>query len=192
MSPAAHYTCGGLMTDLDGASSLPGLWAAGEVACCGVHGANRLASNSLLDGMVFGARVVEAIAGGKRGADDNGVRSAAGPVKIRRFSLPQSGANKSADEPVERRRARLQTAMTEGVGVVRSADTLHGAATEIDSIGAGPLDSVAERELENLRTVALATVALATARTESRGAHWRHDFPATDDTPYRLVGTLDA
>src|SRR5690606_28847973 len=66
IAPAAHYLCGGVVTDLDGATSLPGLWAAGEAACSGVHGANRLASNSLLEGMVFGFRVVEAI---ERGAD---------------------------------------------------------------------------------------------------------------------------
>ena len=67
IAPAAHYHCGGIVTDLDGASSLPGLWAAGEVACTGVHGANRLASNSLLEGMVFGPRVIEAIGRGVDG-----------------------------------------------------------------------------------------------------------------------------
>lgn len=67
VAPAAHHQCGGILTDLDGATSLPGLWAAGETTCSGVHGANRLASNSLLEGMVFGPRVVEAVAAGRRG-----------------------------------------------------------------------------------------------------------------------------
>src|SRR5207237_8133724 len=76
IAPAAHYLSGGVVTDLDGASALPGLWAAGEVACTGVHGANRLASNSLLEGMVFAARVIEAIARGKEGADPTGAMRA--------------------------------------------------------------------------------------------------------------------
>ncbi len=78
VAPAAHYLSGGVVTDLDGASSLPGLWACGEAACTGVHGANRLASNSLLEGMVFGPRIVEAIEAGKRGPGCDR-RHAAGP-----------------------------------------------------------------------------------------------------------------
>ena len=76
IAPAAHYHCGGIVTDLDGASSLPGLWAAGEVACTGVHGANRLASNSLLEGMVFGPRVIEAIGRGVGGPSPTGAMRA--------------------------------------------------------------------------------------------------------------------
>src|SRR6185369_17727767 len=73
VAPAAHYLSGGVCTDLDGATTLPGLWACGEAACSGVHGANRLASNSLLDGLVFGSRTVDAIAAGKTEADETGV-----------------------------------------------------------------------------------------------------------------------
>jgi L-aspartate oxidase len=76
VAPAAHHMCGGVLTDLDGATSVPGLWAAGEVACAGVHGANRLASNSLLEGMVFAPRAVEAIVGGKTECDRSGAMTA--------------------------------------------------------------------------------------------------------------------
>src|SRR6185437_15489368 len=75
VAPAAHYLSGGVVTDLDGATTLDHLWACGEVACSGVHGANRLASNSLLDGLVFGRRVVEGILGGKETADPSGAMS---------------------------------------------------------------------------------------------------------------------
>src|SRR5688572_11837556 len=85
IAPAAHYSIGGILTDLDGASSMPGLWAAGEVACTGVHGANRLASNSLLEGMVFAARVVEAIAGGKDGCDETGAMSPSNWLHLRSY-----------------------------------------------------------------------------------------------------------
>ena len=81
VAPAAHYLCGGVLTDLDGATELPGLWAAGEAACSGINGANRLASNSLLEGLVFGARVIESIDRGKEKADATGaMRAKSGPT----------------------------------------------------------------------------------------------------------------
>jgi L-aspartate oxidase len=89
VAPAAHHQCGGVLTDLDGATTLPGLWAAGEVSCTGVHGANRLASNSLLEGMVFGARVVEAIEAGRDGPLPTGaMRAALAPVPGPRAAAP--------------------------------------------------------------------------------------------------------
>ncbi len=169
IAPAAHYLSGGIVTDLDGASALPGLWAAGEVACTGVHGANRLASNSLLEGMVFAPRVVEAIARGKDAAEETGAMR----------SVPINPTPTQMDLPDEGRRGpggreALQKAMTEGAGVLRSAESL---ATTAEVLQA--LDTAGDPELANLVTVGLALLASATAREESRGAHSRTDFPET-------------
>jgi L-aspartate oxidase len=153
IAPAAHYLCGGVVADLDGATSLPGLWAAGEVACSGVHGANRLASNSLLEGMVFGARVVEAVEAGVDGPrptgamravlGDGGSGDVAGAVaEIGGMALagwrrppalcpPQATGAEAGDgdgvgdgDEVAVARDRLQRAMTTGAGVLRSAASL--------------------------------------------------------------------
>jgi L-aspartate oxidase len=166
IAPAAHYLSGGIVTDLDGASALPGLWAAGEVACTGVHGANRLASNSLLEGMVFAPRIVEAIARGKDGPEPTGAMRS---VKVDRPS-------RSVDLHRTRRGSReeLQKAMTEGAGVLRSATSLAATAELVRGLDPGD-----DLELVNLVTVALGLLANATAREESRGAHSRTDFPET-------------
>ena len=194
VAPAAHYTCGGIVTDLCGASSLPGLWAAGEAACSGVHGANRLASNSLLEGMVFGPRAVEAIELGMVGPEATGAmrtvlgadadRPDAVPAgviggRFLRLDPPPAPADGSAPtvDP-EAVRDRLQRAMTRNAGVLRSADSLAEAATEADrALAALGGDSVAASEARNLATVARALAATATQREESRGAHTRIDFP---------------
>src|SRR4051812_12596363 len=163
IAPAAHYFCGGIVADLDGASSLPGLWAAGEAACNGVHGANRLASNSLLDGMVFAPRVVEAIERGKRKPEPTGaMRSVLGGDVIggRHVDLELSwsdGPHASRDE--------LQSAMTRLAGVLRSSTSLAGAREVVQRAHHG------DPELHNLATVAQAVIAGALAREESRGAH---------------------
>ncbi len=205
IAPAAHYLCGGVVTDLDGATTLPGLWAAGEVACSGVHGANRLASNSLLEGMVFGARVVEAVAKGGDGAQPTGAmravlgaRASAGDVIGGRrlgWALPPRD-----DRPTEvpageidlaAERDQLQRAMTNGAGVLRDADSLARTAEAVDRARAVAQAARAQTdawELANLGDVAAALVAAATARTESRGAHTRADFPDPDpDLALRLV-----
>jgi L-aspartate oxidase len=199
IAPAAHYTCGGMVTDLDGASSLPGLWGAGEVTCTGVHGANRLASNSLLEGMVFGPRVVEAIDRGQDGPEGTGaIRCVLGtdapgvipglPVTSEEAARrPQTVPLPAVEEPdapttAAEWRAFLQKAMTLGAGVRRDADSLRQAAGAL-----GPVrqaveghDAVEWCEVRNLADVAATIVAAATARTETRGAHTREDFPATD------------
>ncbi len=195
IAPAAHYLVGGILTDLDGASALPGLWACGEVACTGVHGANRLASNSLLEGMVFAARVVEAIASGKCSADRTGAMSALSAPGQRVLSVkgslptvpPPSDARSDPDGPpldAVKARSNLQTAMTSGAGVLRSASSLADTALVLES-----LTSAVDAEVRNLVAVGLAVVLAASTREESRGAHNRTDFPDVDEGRFcrRLV-----
>jgi L-aspartate oxidase len=178
ISPAAHYFCGGIVADLDGASSLPGLWAAGETACNGVMGANRLASNSLLDGMVFAPRVIEAIERGKSGAEPTGamrsVLEGGGEIGGRRLPSPLG-----SDAGPAVGRAELQDTMTRLAGVLRSAASLAEASSFARRARGG--DDHAGHEVRNLGTVAQAVIAAARAREESRGAHARIDFPDRRD-----------
>jgi L-aspartate oxidase len=193
IAPAAHYFCGGILTDLDGGTSLPGLWACGEVACTGVHGANRLASNSLLEGMVFAPRVVEAVVRGVSGPTPTGAMRSLllGPdprVLTAAASDPQwSGGQTSRLAVPLRARAgtgafthgpvgdlvALQRAMTTGVGVVRSAASLAAAQEYLDAVAG----QATGWEVRNLCDVGRAVLAAAVAREESRGCHWREDFP---------------
>lgn len=183
IAPAAHYSCGGVVADLDGASSLPGLWVAGETGCNGVMGANRLASNSLLDGMVFGPRVVEAIERGADGPTATGaMRSVLGGGDIggRKLDLPPVGTGAIPD------RDSLQRVMTLNAGVLRSAESLDVAAAACDGVTDG--DDLPSWELRNLATVGRVLCAAALAREESRGSHTRSDFEATrDDLRVRFV-----
>jgi len=169
VAPAAHYLCGGVATDLDGATTIPGLWACGEVACSGVHGANRLASNSLLDGLVFGPRIVDAVERGKREPSETGVLrgvlGASWGETIERD--PTIGDVLTLDA--------LQQLMTVDAGVLRDATSLeHGAAL---LVGPTSVDDIAGWELKNLVTVAQGLVGSALARCESRGTHTRLDHP---------------
>ncbi len=169
IAPAAHYCIGGVLTDLDGASALPGLWAAGEVACAGVHGANRLASNSLLEGMVFAARVVEAIGRGKDGCEETGAMRPSNRLTLDAPAAPATDA-----DPIKVRE-QIQHAMTIGAGVVRDAASLEG----VDLAMPAPADRADVCEVRNLATVGAALVTAAAAREESRGCHTRNDFPTT-------------
>ncbi len=194
IAPAAHYLCGGIVTDLDGASSLPGLWAAGEVACSGVHGANRLASNSLLEGMVFGARVVEAVQAGIDRASATGAMccvldgAAAAPIGGRSIGFaadiaPLGPSSSPAPIPssadIASARHQMQRAMTTGAGVLRDAASLARTSVAVEyAADVAAAGSGAEAwELANLATIAGALLAAASERTESRGAHTREDFP---------------
>lgn len=192
IAPAAHYVSGGVLTDLDGASTLPGLWAAGEAACTGVHGANRLASNSLLEGMVFGARLAEAIEAGRLGPDGSGAmagRRAGDPGAVPWRAVPawSAGPGRAAprhggpDDAAKQREA-LQRAMTEGAGVLRSASSLEHAAAVVERSAppAMPVEDAASGELANVGLLARAVLASAMARTETRGAHARREHPDTD------------
>lgn len=164
VAPAAHYASGGVRTDLQGRTSVPGLYACGEVACTGVHGANRLASNSLLEALVFARRIATDIA--------TGLPAQADPVTL---DLPAWAVSTAAREP-------LQQAMTRGAGVLRSATSLADTADVLTRFGA--MRSKRPRtdswEATNLLTIATALVASADARHETRGCHWREDFAQSD------------
>jgi L-aspartate oxidase len=202
VAPAAHYTCGGIVTDLQGSSSLPGLWAAGEASCSGVHGANRLASNSLLEGMVFGPRAVEAIEAGVSGPEATGAMRAVlgadadrpdvvptGVIGGSFVHLPPVEASSEAlpDDP-HKVRAALQRDLTVHAGVLRDADSLEAAGAAVDrALAVRRGEAVADHELRNLATVGRAVVEAARRREESRGAHTREDFPATDPAFARRI-----
>ncbi|QFG22511.1 L-aspartate oxidase [Actinomadura sp. WMMB 499] len=178
--PAAHYASGGVRTDLAGRTSVPGLYACGEVACTGVHGANRLASNSLLEGLVFAARIADALPGDLAGAPGTpGTPGASGAEP----APPPPGAGVLLDPA---RRSDVQRIMTGHAGVLRSAEGLETAARELAALpGAGAAPGVDAWEATNLHTVASAIVAAARRREETRGSHWREDFPERSDTRWR-------
>ena len=166
VTPAAHYACGGVVTDLEGRTRVPGLYAAGEVARTGLHGANRLASNSLLEGLVLGERVARAVAVELRGE-----------------------ATWSADGPEEPApavpiapRAVVQRAMTAAAGIGRDAAGLAGASDVVEAatVLGVPVDRAGVEDAA-LTLLAQAVLAAAGTRTESRGCHVRTDFPARDD-----------
>jgi L-aspartate oxidase len=180
VAPAAHYLSGGVCTDLDGATTLPRLWACGETACSGVHGANRLASNSLLDGLVFARRAVDAIARGKDEPDENGVLRGvdayASPAPSAEMGRKRGAEHRFATQPnVER--DDLQRLMTREAGVLRDAASLERAATQLAGMAGARGDGLLDPDVRNLVTVSSALVDAARARTESRGTHTRLDHP---------------
>lgn len=174
VAPAAHYAVGGVLTDQDGRTSVPRLYASGEVAATGLHGANRLASNSLLEGLVFSRRIARALE-----------REHEPSPRARIVERLDGGA--ACEEPLVR--ARLQALMSERVGLTRCEDSLRAACAEIEALAAalgGPALDVAAMESRNLVTAAALTACSARTRVESRGVHYRSDFPERDDARWRV------
>ena len=175
--PGAHYMVGGVTVDNDGRTSLPGLWAAGEVTSSGLHGANRLASNSLLEGLVHGARAAEDIA--RTLADLGPNRLEVPPIA----PDPRSEINRSPLDIADIRES-LRALMWRSVGITRDAKGLHEAAEQVDFWCRYALNHVFDGPegwtTQNMLTVARLMIAAAEEREESRGVHTRRDFPATD------------
>lgn len=172
--PAAHYACGGVVTDLNGQTSLPRLFASGEVTCTGVHGANRLASNSLLEGLVFSSRAA-------RWLTENRPEASEACDDVAPFR-PYRGRVRVAE--TEALKSRIQTAMTKYVGIVRSDDRLAKAEAalnvigdEVDELYATCRPTVDLLELRNLYLTAQLIIRSAQARKESRGLHYTTDYP---------------
>jgi len=166
--PAAHYLMGGVKTDVQGRTSLPGLYAAGEVACTGVHGANRLASNSLLEGLVFGALAAETM-------------MAEAPVEeTASLAAPEAATGAATPEAAtERWIADLRGLMWKHAGLLRDGNGLREAQRGLDALAVSMPRGLFRRALEakNLHVLAGLIVASALGREESRGAHYRNDFP---------------
>lgn len=178
--PAAHYVCGGIWTDTFGRSSLEGLFAAGEVACTGLHGANRLASNSLLEAVVVAHRAAVAI---RQLLTDEGrwtsqPRAPIWPVAPDGRGPPPTGDVHPDSAPI----AELRHLMWERAGIVRTVAGLEEAREALE--GSGHLGASTEPELRNLTTTALLIVRCALARRESRGLHWLEDHPWRDNERY--------
>lgn len=171
--PAAHYAMGGVRSDLEGRATIPGLFVAGEAAATGVHGANRLASNSLLEGLVFGARA------GKT------MRNELKQVSARPHTA-RAVSNGPAAAPVEQVISEIQDLMWKDVGIVRIGSGLKQALTHLENLAPRVAHPKTRRafEAQNLHTAGKLVARSALAREESRGAHYRLDYPDHDDKKF--------
>jgi L-aspartate oxidase len=175
VAPAAHYHMGGVAVDLDGRTSVPGLWAAGEVACTGVHGANRLASNSLLEALVFGTRTARSVA--------RALPHLRRPAS--RLALPPVEPDEPAGDEAARTVAAIRRLAWEKAGLVRTADGLRKALAALEALeNEVPAGAV---EARSVATVARLVARAALARPESRGAHFRADHPLADPAWRRRI-----
>ena len=179
--PAAHYAMGGVATDLHGATDLEGLYAAGEVAATGVHGANRLASNSLLEGLVFGACAARAMIERRRGNTPTGTAAARIPdTAAPSQSMPSHGGLMLQ---IDKLLCEARSIMWDKVGVIRRGKELQEAVKRLQTLSLAPTGAPDRRyyEAQNILEVARLIARSALAREESRGAHYRTDFPLKDE-----------
>jgi L-aspartate oxidase len=164
VSPASHYSSGGVKVDLAGRTSIPGLYACGETACTGAHGANRLASNSLLEGLVFGTRISADIS-----------------ANIAEQGIPSEKSSPEflLDPAIK---MTLQLAMSQGAGVMRSAQSLGETLATLQQLATHTSDKpcIEAWEVSNLYLLATAIARAALEREETRGSHWRSDFPESN------------
>jgi L-aspartate oxidase len=184
VAPMCHYFIGGVITDVWGRTSLPGLYASGEVASTGVHGANRLASNSLLEGLVFSDRVVRDL--------DRYIGRLGEDVRRLSFDIPVADEEQGGSDAAAAR-ARLTKVMQDKVGVLRRAGDLQAALDELGELTSelrfGRMGE-SEYEVLNMLTLGTQIAKCALLREESRGAHLREDFPGLDDEHWRTHITL--
>ncbi len=174
VAPAAHYLMGGIATDLHARTTVPALYACGECACCGIHGANRLASNSLLDGLVYGDRCADAMMA---------ERAAVHPGKL--FVVQPADSGPAGDTDL---RAHVHGIAWNSIGIIRSAASLEEARRQCAAALRRPGPAEHEKmdhEAGNMVLVACLMAMAAFARTESRGAHFREDYPTRDDPTWR-------
>jgi L-aspartate oxidase len=176
VAPAAHYHMGGVDVDIEGRTSVPGLWAAGEVACTGVHGANRLASNSLLEALVFGARVARCV-----GEALPHVHRPAHALELPHVAPALAGD----DEPAAAAQTGIRRVMWEQAGLVRTGDGLREALAAIEALAGSIPEGAAEAR--NGATVARLVATSALARPESRGAHFRAEHPLAEPAWRRRI-----
>jgi len=185
VSPAAHFMMGGIKTDLWGRTSIPGLYAAGETAATGVHGANRLASNSLLEGLVFGARSGIAMAKDAPGSTKKQLNLPGGlvPKPGKANHAPAQKAKPVASPALE----KLREVMWKQVGILRNGKELKAALDSLKTmeIAQAGTNARCDLELKNLHTLAILIARCALAREESRGSHYRSDFPYRDDDKFQ-------